>query len=59
MMAMPEDPMILYSYINTQLRDRYSSLEELCSSMNADRDTLVQKLNAAGFEYSAEQNRFM
>ena len=27
----PKDPMILLSYVNTQLRDYYDSLEALCT----------------------------
>ena len=33
-MAIPKDPMILMSYVNTQLRDFYSSLDELCSALD-------------------------
>ena len=29
----PNDPIMLMSYLNTQLRDNYASLEELCKSM--------------------------
>ena len=39
----PKDPAILLSYINTQLRDRYPSLEELCASLNIDQSGLIQK----------------
>lgn len=28
----PNDPIMLMSYLNTQLRDNYASLEELCRS---------------------------
>ena len=29
-MTLPEDPMMLFSFINMKLRDNYSSLDELC-----------------------------
>ena len=29
----PSDPAMLLSYVNTQLRDYYPSLEELCKSL--------------------------
>ncbi len=32
-MQLPKDPVILLSYINTQLRDFYPSLDELCKSL--------------------------
>jgi len=28
----PQDPVILYSYINTMLRDKYPSLKEFCET---------------------------
>ena len=41
-----------------QLRDNYASLEEFCAANDADLDELLEKLNAAGFEYNAELNQF-
>ncbi|RHK47372.1 DUF4250 domain-containing protein [Lachnospira eligens] len=29
---MPKDPVMLLSFVNTQLRDNYNTLEELCKS---------------------------
>ena len=34
MSTLPKDPMILLSYINTQLRDNYSSLGEMCQILD-------------------------
>lgn len=56
---LPQDPMILLSYINTKLRDEYPSLDELCAGLDADREELVQKLAAVNYAYNAEQNRFV
>ena len=56
---MPEDPIMLYSYINTLLRDKYPSLEELCRSRCIDAEKIKEKLSAAGFEYSSEYNKFI
>ena len=53
-----KDPMILLSYINTQLRDNYSSLEELCQAMDLDKDQIKKTLSDIGFEYEPEQNCF-
>lgn len=33
-MNIPNDPVMLLSYINTQLRDFYPTLNELCSALN-------------------------
>ena len=56
---LPQDPMILLSYVNTKLLDDYDSLEALCEDLDLDREALEQKLAAAGFVYREEQKRFM
>ena len=55
---LPKDPMILLSVINTHLRDNYPSLDALCEDLDLERGELEAKLEAAGFSYDAEQNRF-
>ncbi len=57
-MELPDDPMMLFSMVNMKLRDCYHSLDELCDDMNVDKELLVKKLKAAGFEYSKENNKF-
>ena len=57
-MEIPQDPMILFSYINMLLRDDYSSLDDLCEDKGIDRQMLEDKLKAVGFEYDPEHNRF-
>ena len=55
---LPNDPMILLSYLNTRLRDDYASLDALCEDLDLSRAELEKKLEAVGFAYDAEQNRF-
>ena len=57
-MTIPEDPFMLYSFINMKLRDYYPSLDVLCEDMNLDKDDLIEKLQKAGFEYNSEDNKF-
>ncbi|MBQ0022420.1 MAG: DUF4250 domain-containing protein [Prevotellaceae bacterium] len=57
-MELPQDPMMLFSAINMKLRDIYSSLDELCQKEDIDKEALISKLAAAGFEYSPEHNKF-
>ena len=57
-MELPNDPFMLMSAVNMYLRDQYGSLDELCDSLDLDRKELEEKLRAAGFEYSAENNKF-
>ena len=56
--TLPEDPFMLLSVVNTMLRDRFDSLDELCSSLGIRRDTLMARLQEAGFTYSEQGNRF-
>ena len=56
---LPQDPIMLYSVINTKLRDFYSSLEALCEDMNIDKNTLKEKLSSSGYEYKKERNQFI
>lgn len=58
-MSIPTDPAILLSYINTQLRDNYPSLEEFTKSLSVDENEIRTKLSSIGYEYSAELNRFV
>ena len=56
---LPQEPIMLLSYVNTKLRDSYSSLDMLCSDLNIDRETLVRKLDAVNYTYDSQQNRFV
>ena len=40
MTQLPQDPMMLFSVINTKLRDYYSSLDALCEDLNVSREEL-------------------
>ena len=57
-MAVPKDPVILLSYINTQLRDYYSDLDSLCDALDIDKQTLIEKLASIHYFYDAEKNSF-
>ena len=55
-MDLPQDPMMLFSVINMKLRDFYPSLDALCEDMNVDKQELIEKLAAFGFEYPLWEN---
>ena len=57
-MALPSDPMILLSYVNTKLRDRYDSLSELCEDLDTEQEALIASLAAVGVQYDKEKNQF-
>ena len=54
----PQDPLILLSWVNTQLRDRYDTLDALCEDRDMEKAELRAKLAALGYDYDPEQNRF-
>ncbi len=57
----PKDPVMLLSYINTQLRDNYGSLEALSEGLDiskSDLEEITKKLEAIGYSYDPERNTF-
>lgn len=58
-MALPNDPMILLSYVNTQLRDFYPSLEEMCKSLSIEQETLCKTLAEIDYQYDPTRNQFV
>lgn len=59
MAGIPKDPVMLMSFLNTKLRDRYSSLEELCQDLEADQADLEKKLETIDYRYDAGKNQFV
>lgn len=59
MYMIPKDPFMLMSYVNTQLRDNYESLDELCASLDASKEEIVDKLDKVGYVYSSDLNKFV
>ncbi|HIZ91292.1 MAG TPA: DUF4250 domain-containing protein [Candidatus Bacteroides merdavium] len=57
-MNLPEEPMMLYSFINMKLRDFYPTLDALCEDMNVEKAEILKRLKMVGFEYDPERNRF-
>lgn len=55
---LPQDPFILFSYVNTQLRDNFSSLETFCEDVGVSVKDLVSKLEQAGFQFDPEIRQF-
>lgn len=49
----------MLSYVNTQLRDNYSSLEDFCAAADADCEEVSRRLGEIGYKYSAEENAFV
>jgi hypothetical protein len=56
---MPKDPVMLLSFVNTQLRDNYNTLEELCKSYMVSEKEITDKLKSINYEYNTEKNQFI
>ncbi len=58
---LPQDPIILLSYINTQLRDNYKSLDALAEGLDLSEEelsSLKENMKAVGYEYDSSSNQF-
>ena len=56
---LPRDPIILFSYVNTKLRDRDPSLDAFCEEAGADKAALCAALAEAGYAYDPVRNQFV
>ena len=59
MSAIPKDPVILLSFLNTKLRDHYDSLSALCDDLEQDETKKTKKIAAIGYTYDSDQNKFI
>lgn len=55
----PKDPVMLLSYINTQLRDFYPSFEDLCEDKGLNTEEIQKKLSGIDYVYDLERNQFV
>ncbi len=57
----PKDPVMLLSFINTQLRDNYNDLDDLAEGLELDSnglEDLIHKLEGIGYSYDKKNNNF-
>ncbi len=57
-MNMPKDPVMLLSFVNTQLRDNYSTLAELAAAYMVDEKEITDKLAGIDYKYNPTTNKF-
>ena len=55
----PKNPMILLSYVNTELRDYYPSFQAFCEDKQVDGEKIIEKLRMIDYEYDADLNKFV
>ena len=58
-MNLPLDPAMLLSVVNTNLRDRYPSLEEFAAAEDVDISYIKKQLAKIDYVYDPEKNRFV
>lgn len=55
----PNDPVMLLSFVNLKLRDFYPSLDAMCEELDVSKQELIDKLAGIDYHYDAETNRFV
>ena len=58
-MNLPNNPFVLLSYINTKLRDNYSSLDELIDDLDLNKEEIINTLKSINYEYDIDLNKFI
>ena len=59
---LPQDPVMLLSFMNMKLRDNYSSLDALCDDLEINKEELAEiigKLEGIGYKYDPDSNKFV
>ncbi len=51
-------PTVLLCIVNTKLRDKYSSLDELCEDLDESKEEIERILASIGYHYNEELNQF-
>lgn len=55
----PQDPIMLLSFVNLKLRDYYQSLDAMCDDMDINKTEIEEKLKAVGYVYDEQLNKFV
>ena len=57
--ALPKDPMMLLSFVNTRMRDENINLTERCEQFGTDREAVEDTLKQTGYYYDKELRKFI
>ena len=55
----PQDPVMLLSFVNLKRRDYYGSLQAFCEDLDVAEKEITDKLAAIDYHYDAERNQFV
>ncbi len=58
-MNLPLDPVMLLSVVNTNLRDKYASLQDFADSEDVDIAYITKRLSSIDYEYDPARNQFV
>jgi hypothetical protein len=58
-MELPNDPIVLLSYVNTQLRDNYEDLQDFCLAQQINKEDVSEKLEQCGYGYDETLHQFV
>lgn len=58
-MKVPNDPVMLVSFLNLNLRDYYASFDALCEALELDKEEVEKKLDSIDYHYKPEYNQFL
>ena len=56
---LPNDPVMLLSFVNMKLRDKYASLEAMCEDLDILSTEVIEKLEKIDYHYDVEKNQFI
>ena len=59
MRALPNDPVMLLSFVNTKLRDEFDDLEDLCAYYGIFKNDIDTELNEIGYVYNSENKQYI
>lgn len=59
MNTLPKDPVMLLSFVNTQLRDHYPSLEEFAAAYQVNAAGIISALKNIDYAYDPATNQFI
>ena len=59
MTKFPKDPVMLLSYVNTQLRDFYPSMEEFCKAFDVSKEEIDGILDGIDYQYDPAGTRYV
>ncbi len=56
---LPKDPVMLLSFINTQLRDHYRDLDAFLEDFQLDKEAILEKMALMDYAYDETSNQFI